>query len=65
MQGLLAAALYLLFRRVNRFFPVPIIAVLLIITTGFPLSVGSVWLDARAIPAIYRGREGARPLNGI
>lgn len=62
LQGLIAAGLYLLFRRLHRFFWLPIAAVLVWLSAGYPLSIGAVWLDARAVPFLYRGQDPA-PLD--
>jgi hypothetical protein len=58
LQGLLAASLYFLFRRATRLFVAPIVAAALFLFIGVPLSVVSVWLDARVVPFLYREGEG-------
>ena len=57
-QILLAVLLRLLFGFVTRRIFKAIIAVVLFVTVGIPLTVGAVWLDSRLVPALYRQSEG-------
>jgi hypothetical protein len=58
LQALLAVGLYFLFRRATRLYVAPIVAVVLFVVIGVPLSLVAVWLDARVVPFIYREGEG-------